>query len=160
MIFVMLGSSPYSFKRLLNAVNDWAVENNEHVIAQTGHTVVDNMSIECRDFIDHNEIMKLIEESDYVICQGGFGSLRDCLELAKPVIAVSRMPEYKEALHSQNELVDALENEGRLIALNDVSKLSDAISKIKVFVPPKNSRTKLPALVAEIIEAQVNGGSK
>ena len=157
MVFVMLGNSPYSFSRLLDIVNEWAKTTGEHVIVQAGHTPTDGVDLDCRGFIDHDEVIELIRSSDFVICQGGFGSLKDCLELGKPVIAMSRTPEYGEALHSQRELVDALVADGRVVSLDDDTDLSGAVTRVKTMSTSENKSTKLPDLISYLIDKYMDG---
>jgi len=48
MIFLMLGTNPYPFHRLLGAVDIWAEKAKVQVVAQTGHTPTTNVkNIQC-----------------------------------------------------------------------------------------------------------------
>jgi len=69
MILLLLGTNPYPFHRLLNAVDEWAKLNKQKVIAQTGHTPVDGVSIECHDFVDHAQVIDWIQQSEFVILE-------------------------------------------------------------------------------------------
>ena len=156
MILLLLGTNPYPFNRLLHAVDEWAKSSNQHVIAQTGHTPTDNVSIECHDFVDYSQIVAWIKQAEFVICQGGFGSIKDCMTYKKSIIAVPRKQEYEECQDSQVELVEALADEERVIPLYDVSNLPEAIVKAKQFVPPVGDTSKIPELVADIVEKYIN----
>ena len=151
MILVMLGTNPYPFRRLLSAADSWASYTGEKVVAQTGHTPTDGITIECTDFISHAKMMNLIADAELVICQGGFGSLRDSLSVGKPVIAVPRMPELGECIDSQSEIVEALAERNRVIPLHDVSMLADAVFAARQFCAPVPTCSGLPDLVAEIV---------
>lgn len=156
MILLLLGTNPYPFDRLLNAVDKWAQNSGEKIIAQTGHTPIGHVNtIECYDFVGYEQIKKWIKEAEFVITQGGFGSIKDCLANQKSVIAVPRIQEYGECQDSQKELVDALAEQGRLIPLYDIGKLPQAIKDIRSFVPPVQNSTKIPELVSDLINGYI-----
>ena len=152
MILLLLGTNPYPFGRILHAVDDWAKNNNQQVIAQTGHTPIDKVSIECHDFVDYSQIVEWIKQAEFVICQGGFGSIKDCIKHKKAIIAVPRKQEYEECQDSQMELVEALSEEGRVVPLYDVADILDAIEKARGFVPLEGENSRIPELVAEVVE--------
>lgn len=152
MILVMLGTNPYPFTRLLKAVDEWSQKTGEKVIAQTGHTSVIGISLECHDFVGHDQILEWIYQAEFVISQGGFGSLKDCIEMGKPIIAVPRYIELGESLDSQLELVDDLSNEGRVVSLTDIRKLECSIDEVRKFEPRSYNESAIPDLVAEIVD--------
>lgn len=152
-IFVMLGTNPYPFDRLLTAVDRWAAGSGEKVVAQVGHTTMPAKHIECHDFVSHDRILEWVEAADVVITQGGFGSLRDCLVAGKPTIAVPRLPERGECQDQQAEVVDALADEGRVIALYDVETLPQVIEDARNKHVVSGYRSDIPALVAEAVKS-------
>jgi UDP-N-acetylglucosamine transferase subunit ALG13 len=101
--------------------------------------------------------MGWISEAQFVISQGGFGSIRDCLEMNKPVLAVPRLPEYGECIDSQKEVVEALEDEGRIVALYDIARFDSAIDAVRQFTPSPRPSSGIPELVAGLI-ADYTGG--
>jgi len=151
MILLLLGTNPYPFARLLNAVDKWAMESGHQVIAQTGHTPTEGISIECHDFVDHQQILNWINQAEWVISQGGFGSLKDCISLQKPVIAVPRMQEFAECQDSQVELVSTLAEENYLLPLFDIQDFSKVVKKIVNFEVRKKEASALPDLLAKEI---------
>lgn len=153
MIFVMLGTNPYPFERLLRAVDRWAADSGERVVAQTGHTSLAVSHVECHDFVSYERIVAWIQEAELVIAQGGFGSLRDCLVAGKPTIAVPRLPERGECQDRQSEIVDALASEGRVIALYDEAQLARAIEKVRHLPAVQPYQSDIPRIVAEIVES-------
>lgn len=160
MILLLLGTNPYPFRRIADRVDQWCRQSNEHVIGQTGHTPVENVSFECHPFVAHDQIMEWISEARFVITQGGFGSIRDCLELSKPVLAVPRLPQYGECIDSQKELVEALEEEGRIVALYDIARFDSAIEAVQRFTPPPFQRPRIPDLVADLISKHIGGSPR
>ena len=160
MILLLLGTNPYPFNRLLYAVDEWAKNNDQYIVAQTGHTPTDNVSIECHDFVDYSQIIEWIKQAEIVICQGGFGSIKDCIKYNKSIIAVPRNPEYNECQDSQIELVEALAEEGRIIPLYDVENLHDVIKQAVKFSPPESMTSEIPVLVADTINEYIGLASK
>jgi len=155
-IFVMLGTNPYPFERLLAAVDCWAAGSGEKVVAQVGHTTMPVDHVECHDFVSHDRIREWIDAAEVVITQGGFGSLRDCLVAGKPTIAVPRLPERGECQDQQAEIVDALAAEERVIALYDVDLLPQAIEAARQRRVVSPYRSNIPAIVAEAVESALH----
>lgn len=153
MILVMLGTSPHPFARLLSAVDKWARLNNEKVIAQTGHTPTDGLELECHAFVDHSQIMKWIGEAEIVISQGGLGSLKDCLTAGKPTIAVPRRLDLAETMAEQAELVNALASEGRVIVLEEMDKLAEAIEAARNMPVRGGEASRIPQIVADRVNS-------
>jgi len=149
MILVLLGTGPFQFARLLDAVDKWARKSGEEVLAQCGHTPCEKYVFECHAFVDHDVLMTWINKADVVVSQGGFGSLKDCLAAIKPTVAVPRDPQYGEVQGDQVELVDALEKEGWLVALKNLDKLGEAIQAARELEMPSDYKSGIPELVAK-----------
>lgn len=153
MILVLAGTNPYPFTRLLRAVDEWSRSSGESVIAQSGHTPVDGLAIECHPFVSHAQILEWIAQAEVVICQGGLGSLRDCLKAGKPTVAVPRKPELGESQDLQSELVEALAQEGRVIAVDNIEHLAQAIEEARHMPIRKGEESRIPQLVADKIHS-------
>ena len=151
-ILVLLGTSPYPFKRLLSEVDRWSRLNKETVLAQTGHTPIHGLMIECYSFVDHSQIMKWIGEAEIVISQGGFGSLKDCLTAKKPTIAVPRRLDLGETMAEQCELVYALAREGRVIALENMEELAATVETARKMQIEEGRASAIPRIVAEEVD--------
>jgi len=152
-ILVLIGTNPYPFTRLLDAVNAWAIKSGENVIAQTGHSPIADLNIRCYPFVSHEQIRKWIEEAELVICQGGMGSLRDCIAAGKKIVAVPRRPEFGECKDNQAELVEALAQEGKVVALMDVNELPHAIESARRMIVRRGNQSIIPRLVADKINS-------
>jgi UDP-N-acetylglucosamine transferase subunit ALG13 len=133
------------------AVDKWAKETGYEVIAQTGHTPTEGVSIECHDFVDYQQIVTWIKAAEWVICQGGFGSLKDCIRIQKSVIAVPRKPELGESQDSQVELVSILANEKFVLPLFDIKNFQETVEKITQFEPRKTDGSAIPDRLSEEI---------
>ena len=81
MILVLLGTQNNSFHRLLEEIEK-DIKNGlikEKVLVQAGCTKFKSKDMEIFDFVSREKIEKLIEESSYVICHGGVGSILSSL---------------------------------------------------------------------------------
>lgn len=152
MILVLLGTNPYPFTRLVDAIVQLANKTNEQIIIQSGYTPIDSSKLEVHQFIDHSKLLKLMSEAKVVITQGGFGSLQDCMRLGVKTIAVPRSMELGEALDEQTEIVDALATEGLVIPLYDVNQLESAIQTAMTTEIKNSDTTSLPMHVASTIK--------
>lgn len=148
-ILVLTGTNPYPFTRLLRAMDEWARSSGEYVIAQSGHTSVEELAIECHPFVSHGQILEWIDQANVIVCQGGLGSLRDCLLAGKPTVAVPRKPELGESQDMQSELVDELSKEGKVIAVDNVNELAQAIEAARHMPISKPNESLIPQIVAE-----------
>jgi UDP-N-acetylglucosamine transferase subunit ALG13 len=78
----------------------------------------------------------------------------DSLLRGKRVIAVPRLPQFKEYFDDhQVELVSELENMGLILGVYDISRLDDTIKKAGSFIPDftKLSNSKYDRILKEII---------
>ena len=73
MILVTLGTQKQSFTRLLNLIEKANIK--DEIIVQAGHTKYESKKMKILDFIDYQEMEKLIEKADLIITHGGTGSI-------------------------------------------------------------------------------------
>ena len=159
MIFVMLGTNPYPFDRLLSAMRDYEKNTGERVIAQVGNTS-SMTGIECHPFMAHADIIRHIKAAEVVVCQGGYGSISDCLSCGAKVVAVPRMPEYGECVDNQVELVDAFASEELLVPVMSIDELPGAIDIARNMQVPERETRGLPMHIADTISKLISGKQK
>ncbi len=160
MILVLLGTNPYSFSRLIEAVDCYAANTGEKIIIQLGYSTLQPKNLHFFDFKSHDEILELIQSADLIIAHGGYGTIYDCLVQKKKVIAVPRKRELNEAMDlglGQLELVQYLEKKNRVIGLYDVKDLATKIGEAKRFCPDFKFNNELPQLISNILN---NSGMK
>lgn len=151
MILVLLGTNPYSFRRLASAVDELAGANGLDVFMQLGNTEYRPKHCRSASFIPIDEIRRSALEAEMLITQGGVGSIREGLAAGKPVIAVPRRPDLAESQDKQEDLVRALECEGRVIAVYDIGQLGAAIERARHFCPPPLRPCNIGALIGEFL---------
>jgi radical SAM protein with 4Fe4S-binding SPASM domain len=155
MIFVMLGTNPYCFSRLIEAVDEYAEKTGEKIIMQLGFSTIMPKYATYFRFKPHPEIIRLIREAELLIMQGGYGSIFDGLSQHKRIIAVPRKLELQEATDGglgQLELVEELERKHRLIGLYDVNRLEQTIEIARHFVPDFSVSNELPGYVSGLLQ--------
>ena len=155
MITVLLGTSPYPFTRLVQAVDRWARDRSIRVVCQVGHTPRDALRIETHTFVPHSQILEWISQSKLLVTQGGFGSLYDCVSSGKPTIAVPRRVDLGESKDSQTDLCDELRKQGRIRLCTDVGLLGGMMDE-ELRSPINNEgsghSSRIPNIIAESLE--------
>lgn len=140
MILVLLGTQNNSFHRLLEEVQKNIDNGNikEEVVVQKGYTKFESKNMELFDAISPDKLNDFIENADIVITHGGVGSIITSITKGKKVIAVPRLKEYKEHVNNhQKDIIESFNEMGYIIGIQDVSKLKNALKKVKDFKPRK-----------------------
>lgn len=152
MILVLFGTNPHPFTRLLNEVERIANKRRDLFVVQAGTTPFDHVtSLECHNFVEKQKLLQWIEDADVVICQGGFGSIHDCLRAGGKVISVPRKPEFNESTDDQEELVRAMDQMGYLIGVYDVKALEEALDRVENFTPKPLDEPRIPTIVSDYV---------
>jgi len=82
------------------------------------------------------------------------GSIHDALAKGKRVIAVPRKREFRETQDTQEEVVRALEKEGRILAVYDIKDLKGMIDKSVGFIPTEGSCNSIPQIIFNYMAEQ------
>jgi len=150
-ILTMVGTGPDSFDRLIRPLDALAKKNGWDVFVQLGHTRYEPRHCRFERFLDRDRLLKLVEDAEIVITQGGYGGIRDALLFNKPILAVPRYPSLSESPDHQDEMVRAMEQKGYLIGLYDVSRLESGIEKARSFHPATREASAIPSMIAEYV---------
>jgi len=155
-ILCLTGTNPYSFLRLISYV-DKVLGSKHNVIIQLGNTEYISQFANCFHYCDRTKIFELIDKSDIVITQGGYGSMTDVLSRGKKLIAVPRSMDLNESRDDQKELVDYYAKKNFLIPCYKVQKLESLVIKLfkneivlKTFKPDSDQKVK------DLIEKYLN----
>lgn len=150
MILVMTGTNPYSFDRLVRPLDEMAGQFGwDDVFVQLGHTRYAPENCQAEPFVERARLLKMVEESELVVTQGGYGGIRDALFYNKPLVAVPRYPALGEATDCQEELVRAMESLGYLIGVYNIDNLGSAIEQARTFLPAPRMSSRIPELLNE-----------
>lgn len=133
MIFVTVGNHYQGFERLIRKMDEIAGKIDEKVIIQIGHTNYKPINAEYFDFIEsYQEIQELNRKARVVVCHGGAGTIITALEQETPVIAVPRLKKHAEHTDDQQlDIVKAMAEEGKIIAVYDIEELEKALKNIE-----------------------------
>lgn len=147
-ILCLVGTNPYSFERLVSYVDN-TLGPKYDVIIQLGNTPYIPKSSDFFKFRKRSDILKLIYNSDIVITQGGFGSMKDVLSCNKNLIAVPRSIQLNECQDDQSELVEYYASKKYLVACNDVKNIDNVINQfnhnqisLKKYEPESKNKAK------------------
>ena len=155
MIFVTVGTTSYSFDRLLRAIDDLIETKKikEKVIAQIGDSDYEPKNYEFFRFTSSEEIQELNKKCNLVISHAGAGSIMLALENKKPVVVVPRLKKYNEHVNDhQIELTNELEKQGRIIGVYDISELDNKIKKIRKIKKKKFPKSRIPEIIENFIK--------
>ena len=108
-------------------------------------------------FLDKQLLEDKMKSADVIISHGGFGSIRDGLSFKKPVIAVPRQQAYGERMDLQEELVNELQEQGRILAVYDISKLESAIEGAKSFHAKQGDDKRIPQIISDYLSESFPG---
>lgn len=150
----MTGTNPYSFDRMVRPLDKMAGQFGWDVFVQLGHTRYVPEHCQAEPFVERARLLEMIEQSELVVTQGGYGGIRDALYYNKPLVAVPRYPALGEATDHQEELVRAMESIGYLIGVYDIDNLESAIEKARTFLPAPRMTSRIPELLNEYLASR------
>lgn len=142
MILVTLGTQKQSFNRLLDMIEKSNI--NDKIIVQAGYTKYKSKKMKILDFVDYQEMDKLIKQADLIITHGGTGSIVTAIKQGKKVIACPRLKKYGEHVDDhQKQIVDIFSEVGYILKLDENDNLDELVQKIKTkkMIPFKSNTT-------------------
>ena len=140
MIFVTVGTQDKEFRRIFDMVEEQIKLGNinEEVVAQIGCTKFESKNIKTYKFMEKEEYNKFMKNARIVITHAGVGSLIEGLNLNKKMIVIPRLKEYGEHVNDhQLQILETFENRGHILAVRNTEEFTDALNKIKDFIPTK-----------------------
>lgn len=134
MIFVTVGSTQIPFARLIRALDHLP---GKELSVQHGPVPPPPEAFERRAFMEFPEVVERMEAADVVVCHAGAGSILCALRAGHTPVVVPRLERYGETVDDhQVELARALAADGRVIAVEDLEKLAEAVTA----APPRRPR--------------------
>lgn len=136
MIFVTLGTQDKPFKRLLDYIENSNV--NDEFIVQAGFTEYSSNKFKIYKYLDKDEFDYYLKKANLIICHGGVGTIVNCLNYGKPVLAVPRLSKYGEHQNDhQLQIVNAYKQKGYLTIMNDGDNFDEKVKEAISFKPNK-----------------------
>ena len=136
MIFFSLGTQDKPFKRLIDYCEK--LDTDEKIVVQNGLTDYKSDKLILKRFLSPEELDKAIDDASVVITHGGVGTIINCLNKGKKIIACPRLSKFHEHHNDhQCEIIDEFEKDGYLIALREGDDINEIIKKARNFSPKK-----------------------
>jgi UDP-N-acetylglucosamine transferase subunit ALG13 len=128
MIFVTIGTQA-PFDRLIQAIDELAVEINEPIIAQINKEHYIPRHLETIEFLSPDEFDKLMEKARLIVAHAGMGTIISALMKKKPIIVMPRLAYLKEQRNDHQLATTMKMNElGYVYAAYDKTQLKALIS--------------------------------
>lgn len=154
-IFVTVGSSEYSFNRLLASLDTIAGKGlkNYEIIAQTGSSTYIPKNYKSFKWCTIREINEHFSNSSIVIAHAGVGSMISALSSGARVIVVPRLKKFNEHTDDhQLEIAAEFAKKGIVTFVDDLSQLENVILEINHFCPRVlTEQTDLTETVKDIL---------
>ncbi len=144
-IFVSVGTHPQQFNRLLKEIDRIASSSNWSFSVQSGCSSHKMKNANQKNYWSGEEYEKMFKEAEVVVCHGGAGTIIHALKLEKPVVVVPRQKKFGEHTNNhQSEIAEAMEQEGKILVVNEIGELEETLDKALTFKPKNGStRTRL-----------------
>lgn len=129
MIFVTVGTHEQPFNRLIEYMDEWAKNNAEKVIVQTGFSSYEPKYCKWKKLFTYQEMVRGVERARIVITHGGPSSFIMPMQIGKVPIVVPRKKEYEEHVNDhQVEFCNQVKKRyGNIIVVDDISVLGKII---------------------------------
>jgi UDP-N-acetylglucosamine transferase subunit ALG13 len=166
MIFVTLGSQKFQFNRLLREIDDLIKDRTikEQVFAQIGYSDYKPQNYEFKKFLDRDEYVNRMENSETVITHGGTGAIIGAVKKGKKVIAVARLSEFGEHVDNhQLQILKQFDGMGIIRACDELKDLKYhflSLKKIKLKPYVSNTETIIHSIDEFLKYGSVNKSSK
>jgi beta-1,4-N-acetylglucosaminyltransferase len=122
MILVTVGNHIEPFDRLIRGMDELAARLDEEVVIQTGHCSYEPTHAHHFQFTSGIEMQELTQVARVQVSHAGSGSILTALRMGKPLVVVPRRLKYHEHIDDhQLQLAYAVEKQGKLVAVHEVS---------------------------------------
>jgi beta-1,4-N-acetylglucosaminyltransferase len=148
-IFATVGSTQIPFERFIRALETLP---GDQLLVQHGPVPPPAGAARANAFMQFPEMIESMEAADVVVCHAGAGSILCALRAGHTPVVVPRLKRYDETVDDhQVEFSRALAAEGKVIAVEDLSRLSEAVEAAPARRRPEERSELLP------IQAAVRG---
>ncbi|HVY77757.1 MAG TPA: glycosyltransferase [Solirubrobacterales bacterium] len=121
-----MGSTQIPFERLVRALEQLP---GEQLLAQHGPVPPPAGAADSRAFMQFLEVIECMARADVVVCHAGAGSILCALRAGHTPVVVPRLKRYEETVDDhQVEFARALGADGKVIAVEDLSLLAEAVA--------------------------------
>jgi UDP-N-acetylglucosamine transferase subunit ALG13 len=138
MIFVTLGTWDMPFVRPLAEIEGAAARGllRQPIVVQSGTTPYASSHMRIVPFFSQDEMERMYEQADLIICQAGVGSIMLGLQKQKRIIAIARRRHLDEHVDDhQLEILRAFADSGAILAWRGDGDLEEVLRRRAAFVP-------------------------
>jgi UDP-N-acetylglucosamine transferase subunit ALG13 len=130
MIFVTIGTQA-PFDRLIEAVDEIALQLNEEIIAQVSDSKYEARNIKTLRFVSQKEFDSLYKRAKLVISHSGTGSILSALTTGKPIVVMPRIAKLGEHRNEhQMATANKFEALGYVNVVKDTTELKELLLKM------------------------------
>lgn len=142
MIFVTVGTHEQQFNRLVECIDNWAENQDEEVVVQTGYCNFEPKNCRWKKLFSYNEMEKNVEAARIVITHGGPSSFIAPLQIGKTPIVVPRKKKFDEHVndHQVKFCQQVAERMGTILVVEDVKDLPNVIERYEDIVAGMKKR--------------------
>jgi len=155
-IFATVGSTQIPFERFIRALETLP---GDQLLVQHGPVPPPAGAARANAFMQFPEMIESMEAADVVVCHAGAGSILCALRAGHTPVVVPRLKRYQETVDDhQVEFSRALAAEGKVIAVEDLDRLSEAVKAAPARRRAEERSELLPiqAAVREVLLASVS----
>ena len=160
MILVTLGTQRFQMNRLLEAVDRLALDLQEKIFIQTGHSTYIPQNCDYKDFVDAEEFQRMIEGCSVLITHSGVGTIMRGISAGKPVVVVPRLAGFHEHVDDhQVQIAEAFAEKGCVISCENLEQLAEMIHEARTypFKPYDMPESSVEDIILDYIH-QLDGG--
>jgi len=141
MIFVTVGTHEQPFNRLVEYMDNWAKDNSEEVIIQTGFSTYEPKNCKWSKIVPYSEMVENVAKARIVVTHGGPSSFIMPLQVGKVPVVVPRKKEFNEHVndHQVDFAKNVAERQGNIIVVEDVNELGKVLSDYDSIVSGLNN---------------------
>ncbi len=126
MIFATVGSTQIRFDRFTEALASLPAEQ---LLVQHGPMAPPAGAARAVPYMQFPEVVETMERADTVVCHAGAGSILCALRVGHTPVVIPRLKQFDETVDDhQVEFSRALAAEGKVIAVEDPSRLAAAVA--------------------------------
>ncbi|HET9591789.1 MAG TPA: glycosyltransferase [Solirubrobacterales bacterium] len=145
MIFATVGSTQIRFDRFTEALAGLPAER---LSVQHGPMRAPPGAAHAVPFMQFPEVVESMERAEAVVCHAGAGSILCALRVGHTPVVIPRLKRFEETVDDhQLEFSRALAAEGKVIVVEDPSRLAAAVAAAPPRLPPEE-RVGLPIQAA------------
>lgn len=157
MIVVVLGTQRFQMNRLIEAVDQIAMDLSEEIFVQAGNSTYIPQHCKYQNFVDAEVLQKMIGDCSVLVTHAGVGTIMRGINEKKPIVVVPRLAQYHEHVDDhQVQIAEAFAGKQCVLYCEDLNQLESTIDRARTFPfqPYKAPESKIEDIILEFIDKQ------